>query len=166
MQRSRIDTEPNEFILIKDDAHVERVYSLMESNFTHYFTSLLEEAQVYSAVDRLAEKFGKSKGIKNKGAGLSALFNEAIEDYDKQCHKYREFFSKKAMKEYIALDPKVFKTALSKDCPIIQRSLNTRSEIMIDWQAAFRRCPGEELLDVMNNIVIFAEKYKKKYDNA
>lgn len=165
MQRSRMDIEPNEFVLIKDDAHIKKVYSLIETNFTRYFDSFLEEAQRYSAVDRLAEKFGKTKTNKNKGAGLSAMFDEAIEDYEKQCQKYRDFFNKKAMKEYISLDPKVFKTALSKDCPIIQRSLNTKSEVMVDWQAAFRRCPGEELLDVMNNIVKFAEKYKKKYDN-
>ncbi len=97
-------------------------------------------------------------------AELQTRFEEAIEAYDNKQAKYQEFFDREALQEYQDDDPSLFKSNLSKYCPVVHRCVYSTRPEMVEWQMKFKDTPSQELLDIFVNLVSFADEYVENCD--
>ena len=76
----------------------------------------------------------------------------AIEHYELDRVKYKDFFDEDLFQEFQD-DPGIFKTNLSKKCPVIQKTLHSKREELKEWQQRFVAAPSKTLFQIFDNDV-------------
>lgn len=156
----KLSDTTKDFERIEETEHVQKIIEELHSKVPHYFNLI-----------------NHSKGITKDSKPLlklvtwTALFNDGIKKYEKECSKYRDFFSEDNMEEFEEIDdPKAFKSELRKDCPIIRKSLMSKMEELQSWKEDFARAKPIELFETFANFLDFQNEYveqndKKDYDS-
>ena len=117
MQQSYLDTDIGkaEFKLLRDQDHVDYVWSVMEPIVSKYIDGFLDGI-VYSS------------DLPSPQDSFTAFLKKLISDNDKPNDKYHTIFSMDAMEEY-GEDTEGFKSAvIKKECDVIRKTLSSRTE--------------------------------------
>lgn len=146
--------ELGEFETCREPQHIARVWKAIEGRLPGYWDRFVE---------REAAKAAGQKRLSAEAA-LKA-FASAIQQYEKQAAKYRDFFDVEAMDEF-AEDPGVFKQHLAKDVPVIAGSLNQRRPELQEWQRHYRASRSRDLYEVFANILDFQRDWAKNQKEA
>ncbi len=154
MIRSMMDNDiwNEELVLMESQDHFEDVWQAMQENLEKYGTRYIKTLSTLS-----------DKSVRGD---LVALNLRLIIDDNRKLHdKYHNIFDLDLFEEEYFEDPEGFKsTTLRKDCEAIRVTLNSRSEVLVDWQRNFNRSKAKELLDTFYNIVSFADEYNTSMD--
>lgn len=148
MIHSMTDNEigKEEFELMVDQDHFEKVWDKIVSGTPDYFVSYLEA-------------ISQSNPSMKPAANISFRYKQIIADHDKSSKKYIELFDPDLMEEYEE-DVDGFKgTILRHQCPVIQKTLSSKAEALKDWKIQFRLAKPQELFDTFYNMISFAEEY-------
>lgn len=164
MLRSLHEQE-HEMVLKQD--HVEEVWLSIAESFPRYFERYVShsvEAQgspVDQAVAMLASKYKVKETRKEPGPALRARFRSAIDEYQREADLYRSFFNEENLQEYAEMDAQEFKRALRerRNCPIINKCINSKRETMHEWQREFKARDPRELRSVFRELYLAAEDY-------
>lgn len=141
-----------EFKLIRNQEHLDYVWSVMEPIVNRYIDGYFE---------------GISHAVKgqNPSDGFSVFLQDLISNNDKLHDKYHEIFDMEVMEDEYADDTEGFKnTILKKECDVIRKTLQSRSEALKDWKAKFYGCKSQALYDTFYNIMSFAQEYDETMD--
>lgn len=124
--------------------------------------------KVKSELDLQVSKYFKLIAANTSDAGNTAspktvwslIISEGINKFEKESKAYKDFFCEDKMEEFEEIDdPKVFKSELKRDCPIIRKTLNSKMEELQDWKEDFARANPQELLDTFANFLDFQNQY-------
>ncbi len=154
MISSLIDTEigKKEFELLVDQAHMEQVWEVMQPRLEQYVDEYLEGASHF-------------KDMPTPGDSFSALLSEMIKKSDKLHDKYFDIFDMDLMEEEYSEDTEGFKAVtLKKDCDVIRKSLQSKSEALGEWKKKFYGCKSQQLYDTFYNMMCFAAEYNEEMD--
>ena len=152
MISSLIDTEigKKEFELLVDQDHMEQVWQVMQPRLEQYADEYLEGASHF-------------KDLSTPGDSFSALLSEMIKKNDKLHDKYFEIFDMDLMEEEYSEDTEGFKAVtLKKDCDVIRKSLQSKSEALGEWKKKFYGCKSQQLYDTFYNMMCFATEYNEE----
>lgn len=157
--------------LCYEEKHIEQVITEMKAHFHDYFELFIQSEAgttlTAEEVKKLAEKFGSDGTIKSrnkdKGTALKNIIAEGIEKFEKDREAYSVLLDEEALEEYED-NPAGFKSALSKDCPIIRGTLNSPAKELDKYKYEFRRADPNVLLSVCQNLSSFAEEYAEECD--
>jgi len=87
-----------------------------------------------------------------------------IRKNDRLNEKYIEMFDMDLMEEY-SEDTQGFKdVTLKKDCDIIRKTLQSKSEALNEWKKKFYGCKSQQLYDTFYNMMYFAQEYYEDMD--
>lgn len=153
MISSQIDSKigEREFELISNQEHMEEVWKVIRPRLEEYANNYLEGVSHY-------------KDLPSPGDSFSAFLVEMIRKNDKAHDKYFEIFDMECMGEY-ADDTEGFKSyTLKKDCDIIRKTLQSRSEVLGEWKKKFFGCKSQQLYDTFYNMLNFAIEYDEEMD--
>lgn len=153
MQQSYLNTDIGEaeFELLRNQKHVDEVWSVMDPITNKY-------------IDGFLNGIARSNNMPSAQDSFEAFRNKLISDNEKYNKKYHEIFSKEAMEEY-EQDTEGFKSViLKKECDVIRNALSSKSEALHDWKAKFYGCKSQELYDTLFNMIDFAADYNKTMD--
>ena len=153
MQQSYLDTDIGkaEFKLLRDQDHVDYVWSVMEPIVNKY-------------VDGFLDGIARSSNMLSAQDSFTAFLKKLITDNDRLNEKYHDIFDMESMEEY-AEDTEGFKSAiLKKDCDVIRKTLSSRSEALNEWKTKFYGCKSQVLYDTIFNMINFAAEYNKEMD--
>ena len=140
------DTWEKEFRLTRDQDHFEVVWTNILKHLSQYVSKYLDE---------IAQKNPSMKPENN----LSVYISQLLENHDNTHVKYAGIFEPGLMDEY-ADDVDGFKgTILSKNCLVIQKTLNSKSDALNDWKKSYRIAPPQKLFDTFYNMISYAEDY-------
>ncbi len=151
MIRSMIDNDiwNEELELMRSQDHLEEIWQAMQDNLEKY-------ADGY--VKSLSTLFDKSF----RGDVVELNFKNIISDNQKLHDKYHDIFALDLFEEEYSEDPEGFKsTTLRKECDAIRVTLNSRSEVLVEWQKSFNRSKAKELYDTFYNMMSFADDYNE-----
>lgn len=158
--------EQGEYEIIRQPAHVERVWTAIESNLPKYWSGFNERELANRPATKLAAHFGtNSPAAPQNEEALRAQFASSIQDYEKSASRYRDFFHADAMEEF-AGDPNAFKQHLAKDVPVISSTLAQRRPELQEWQRDFRVSKGRDLLAVFSNVLDFRDEWTGAHPEA
>lgn len=152
-----------------EKSHIENVEIKLKEGFNKYFKKFIE-TENGNSIDKekfqeLSSKFNiqesKKKNLQNDYKILKRIIEEEIEIYEKDRKKYLEFLDLEYLEEYED-DPSDFKnTVLKNDCPIIRHTIQNKKAKELDkYRNDFSIANPATLLEVVTNIVNFAENYK------
>ncbi len=153
MQQSYLDTDIGkaEFKLLRDQDHVDYVWSVMEPILNGY-------------IDVFLDGIAYSNGQASPQDNFTAFLKKQISDNDKLHDKYHSIFDMDAMEEY-AEDTEGFKSAvLKKECDVIRKTLSSRTEALKEWKSKFYGCKSQALYDTFYNMITFAADYVEEMD--
>ena len=153
MQQSYLDTDIGkaEFKLLRDQEHVDYVWSVMEPIVNKYIEGFFDGI-VYAS------------DLPSPQDSITAFLKKLISDNDKLNEKYHTIFGMDAMEEY-AEDTEGFKSAvLKKECDVIRKTLSSRTEALKEWKAKFYGCKSQALYDTFFNMISFAAEYSEDMD--
>jgi hypothetical protein len=164
MYRSWSDDEAKqEWDIIKERVHVERVRTEIRKNFPRYFASLIKpkEPAGTNLTDVLGTKFKVTGHTKSNPEPLPdrLVFANAIEGYEKEAVRYREFFDAELLQEYRDDDPDAFKGQLSRKCPLIHKLIRSKRDELKEWKFKYNQKSSEELLATFERLIGFANDY-------
>ena len=151
MQQSFLDTDVGkaEFALLRDQEHIDYVWSVMEPIASDY-------------IDRFLGCVSRVKGCYSPQDGIVAFIKGLIDSNDKLHDKYHKLFSMDVMEEY-GEDTEGFKSAiLKKECDVIRKTLQSRSEALNEWKSRFYSAKSQSLFDSFYNMMTFAEEYSQE----
>lgn len=154
MQQSYLDTEIGkaEFQLLRNQEHIEKVWGVMEPIVDRY-------------IDGFLEGISNSKGMSNPQDNFTAFLQELINKNDSLHDKYHDIFALDVMEEEYAEDTEGFKSAvLKKDCDVIRKTLQSRTEALKEWKSKFYGCKSQTLYDTFYNLISFAAEYNEEMD--
>ena len=154
MQQSYLDTDIGkaEFQLLKDQEHIDYVWSVMEPIVDRYVDGYLESVSHY-------------KDLSSPQDSFSSFLQELISGNDKLHDKYHEIFDMDVMEEEYAEDTEGFKAAvLKKECDVIRKTLQSRTEALKEWKSKFYGCKSQALYDTFYNMMSFAVEYNDGMD--
>ncbi|WP_022765378.1 hypothetical protein [Butyrivibrio sp. XPD2006] len=149
MIRSQIDTNigDREFELLEDQDHMEEVWKVMQPRLEQYVDEYLEGVSHY-------------KDKPTPGDSYAALLAEMIKKNDRLHDKYHDLFDMDLMEEEYAEDTEGFKAVtLKKECDVINKALQSKSEAMGEWKSKFYGCKSQQIYDTFYNMMCFAEEY-------
>lgn len=161
MYRSLTLDDGTEYDLIREDEHIYKVWKTIESNYEKYFTSFIHQL-AEGDISQLSSIFSVKKGAANKIDQVQK-FIDSIAEYEKQRQPYLKFFNDEMLEEYLEDDPKAFKHALKKECPIIRHLVNSKREELQKWKERFAGATSDELFSISQNLITFAHRYKKEH---
>jgi len=152
-----------------DENHIDTVEKALKEGFDKYFQKYIE-TENGNTIDKekfsqLVSKFNiqntDKKQSNNTKKILQRIIDDEIENYKKDRDKYLEFLDLEYLEEYED-DPSDFKnTVLRNSCPIIRHTLQNKKAKELDkYRYEFSIASANTLLNVVTNIVSFAEKYK------
>ncbi|MBN2003835.1 MAG: hypothetical protein JXA21_10795 [Anaerolineae bacterium] len=95
---------------------------------------------------------------------LRPVFQQRIEEYEKEREVYRDYLDLEALEEY-EFDPNAFKSHTRKRCPIIRRCLMSKDEVMKAYKRSFNDTSGRAMLDTVRNIAEFGREYVSTFDD-
>lgn len=154
MQQSYLDTDIGraEYKLIADQEHFETVWKVMEPIVHRYAEGFIE------GISRFGDK-------RTPQDAYSAYVQNLIGDNDRLHDKYHELFSLDVMEEEYAEDTEGFKsTILRKECDVIRKTLQSKTEALNEWKSKFYGCKSQKLYDTFYNMIDFAIEYDKTMD--
>ena len=154
MQQSYLDTDVGkaEFKLIKDHEHFELVWTVMEPIVRRYAEGFIDG--ISSVMPTGSPQNSCSMFIQNL-----ILQNDQLHD------KYHELFSLDVMEDEYAEDTEGFKsTILRKECDVIRKTLQSKSETLNEWKSRFYSCKSQKLYDTFYNMMDFAADYDMSMD--
>lgn len=149
-----IDTDvgTKEFELLSDQEHMEKVWGVMQVRLEEYVNGYLEGVSHYN-------------DLPTPGDSFSALLNEMIRKNDKLHDRYFEIFDMDAMEEEYSEDTEGFKSViLKKECDVIRKTLQSKSEALGEWKKKFYGCKSQQLYDTFYNMLNFAIEYNEEMD--
>ena len=153
MQQSYLDTDIGkaEFKMLRDQEHIDYVWSVMEPIVNRY-------------VDGYLDGISYAKDLPSPQDNFTAFLQELISKNDKLNEKYHDIFSMDAMEEYEE-DTEGFKSAvLKKECDVIRKTLQSKSEALKEWKSKFFGCKSQALYDTFFNMISFASDYNEEMD--
>lgn len=156
MQQSYLDTEIGnaEFEMIRNQEHIDYVWSVMEPITNRYIDGFLEGISHY-------------KGYGSPQDNLSAFIQEIIKSNDKIQEKYHRIFDLDLFEEEYVEDTEGFKSVtLRKDCDVIRRSMQSKAEALKEWKMKFSMCKSQTLYDTFYNMMSFAKDYNENDDDV
>lgn len=151
---SQIDTEIGdvEFEMLVDQDHMEEVWTVMQNRLLQYADEYMEGVSHY-------------KDLPSPGDSFSAFLKEMIKKNDKLHDKYFEIFDMTLMEEEYAEDTEGFKAVtLKKECDVIWKTLQSKSEALGEWKKRFYGCKSQQLYDTFYNMMNFAYEYDEEMD--
>lgn len=156
MISSQIDTSigDKEFELLTDQKHMEIVWKKMQSKLLQYTDEYLEGVAHFKNCADVQDSF-------------TAFLEEMIKKNDKLHDKYFEIFDMDLMDEEYSEDTEGFKgVILKKECDVIRKTLQSKSEALGEWKRKFYGCKSQQLYDTFYNMLSFASDYDAEYDEA
>jgi hypothetical protein len=156
--------ELGEYDLIREPTHITTVWSIVEAALPVYWDGFVQRERQRTPAAQFAARFGKPITVKDEtdSAVLARVFGAAISSYEKDAQKYRQFFDREAMEEFLD-DPNAFKQSLSRDVAVIANSLRSRRSELREWQRHFRGARSKDLLEVFSNVLDFIEDWQKTH---
>jgi predicted CopG family antitoxin len=154
MQQSCLDTDvgKTEFTLLSDQDHLEKVWTVMQPLVAKYCDDFLNSVSHYNELSSPQDSF-------------SAFLQDLIKKNDGLHDIYHELFNMDVMEEEYAEDVETFKTnILKKDCDVIRKTLQSRSEALKEWKSKFYGCKSQTLYDTFYNMMEFAAEYDSEMD--
>lgn len=154
MISSQIDSSigQKDFELLTDQEHMEEVWGVMQPRLEQYTNDYLEGVSNY-------------KDLPTPGDSFSAFLTEMIRKNDKVHDKYCEIFDMDLMEGEYSEDTEGFKAVtLKKDCDVIRKALQSKSEAMGEWKKKFFACKSQQLYDTFYNMLAFALDYNDDMD--
>lgn len=154
MISSQIDTSigEKEFQLLSDQDHMEAVWEVMQSRLEKYANDYLEGVSHYQDRPSIQDSF-------------EMFLAEMIKKNDKLHDKYFELFDMELMEEEYAEDTEGFKAVtLKKECDVIRKTLQSKSEALGEWKRKFYGCKSQQLYDTFYNMLSFAAEYDEEMD--
>lgn len=154
MISSQIDTSigEKEFQLLSDQDHMEEVWEVMQSRLEQYANDYLEGVSHFQDRPSIQDSF-------------EAFLAELIKKNDKLHDKYFELFDMDLMEEEYAEDTEGFKAViLKKECDVIRKTLQSKSEALGEWKRKFYGCKSQQLYDTFYNMLSFAAEYDEEMD--
>ncbi|WP_219835355.1 hypothetical protein [Paenibacillus sp. R14(2021)] len=151
MIHSLIDSDiwNEELGLMEDQAHFEEVWSSIEPELKQTIAAYL---------DKIVQG---SPSLKPE-ASMSLYIQKLVNEHARNRDKYVEIFEPDVMVEYQE-DVDGFKgSVLSRQCVVIQRTLNSSSEALKDWKIAYKLAAPQKLYDTFYNLIFYAEEYNDK----
>ncbi|NBG87680.1 hypothetical protein [Isachenkonia alkalipeptolytica] len=151
MIRSFMDSNvwDSEFGFINQQEHFEKVWKDVENTTRLYMKDYTEHIRSNYESEDINQAILKH-------------FKTLIDKHETVHEKYYELFNMEAMEEYEE-DVDGFKgSILSRQCTVIQKTLNSKSEALRDWKFKFKISTPQELYDTFYNIMTFAEEYEEK----
>ena len=140
MQQSYLGTDVGraEFKLIADQDHFEQVWKVMEPIVRRYAEGFVDGASKYKEV-------GSSQ------SSYSAFIQNLIAENDRLHDKYHDLFDLTLMEEEYAEDTEGFKsTILRKECDVIRKTLQSKTEALNEWKSKFYSCKSQKLYDSLS----------------
>ena len=153
MRQSDLDKSvgKTEFKLLKDQKHVDEVWSMMLPVVNQY-------------TDGFLEGISHAGNMPSPQANYALFLQKLIADNEKLHDLYHDIFDLDAMEEY-GEDPQSFKgDVLRKQCPVIYNTLNSRAEALKEWKSKFYACKSQVLYDTFNNLILFGADYDEEMD--
>lgn len=154
MQQSYLNTDigKSEFQLLRNQEHIEKVWSVMEPILDKY-------------IDGFVEGISSSKGKPTPQDNFTSFLQELISKNDSLHDKYHDIFALDIMEEEYAEDTEGFKSAvLKKECDVIRKALQGRTEALKEWKSKFCSCKSQLLYDTFYNMISFAAEYDEAMD--
>lgn len=154
MISSQIDSSIGEieFELLSDQEHMEEVWAVMQPRLEEYVNDYLEGISHY-------------KDLATPGDSFLALLAEMIRKNDKVQDRYFEIFDMELMEDEYFEDTEGFKAVtLKKECDIIRKTLQSKSEALGEWKKKFHGCKSQQLYDTFYNMLTFAVEYDEEMD--
>lgn len=140
-----------EFELIRNQRHVNQVWSIMEPNVSKY-------------ADGFLDALANSGSMPSPQANYTLWLRKLITDNEDLHDRYHDIFDLDALEEY-AEDPDMFKgDVLRKQCPVIRHSLQSRAQVMQEWKAKYFARRSVDLVDAFTNMMSFASEYDEEMD--
>ena len=156
MISSMIDSNvgKKEFELLSDQEHMEAVWRVMQPKLERYANEYLEGVSHY-------------QDLRTPGDSFSAFLNEMIKKNDKLHDKYFQIFDMDLMEEEYSEDTEGFKAVtLKKECDVIRKTLQSKSEYLTEWKRKFYGCKSQQIYDTFYNMMSFAQDYDSDMDEA
>ena len=156
MISSMIDSNvgKKEFELLSDQEHMEAVWRVMQPKLERYANEYLEGVSHY-------------QDLRTPGDSISAFLNEMIKKNDKLHDKYFQIFDMDLMEEEYSEDTEGFKAVtLKKECDVIRKTLQSKSESLTEWKRKFYGCKSQQIYDTFYNMMSFAQDYDSDMDEA
>lgn len=154
MIHSLIDTPTGEkeFELLRDQEHLDKVWLIMQPKVEEYVDGYLEGVSHYQDMPSIQDSF-------------SAFLNAMIKKNDKLHEKYLDMFDIDLMEEEYSEDTQGFKDViLKKECDVIRKTLQSKSESLNEWKKKFFGCKSQKLYDTFYNMMCFAQDYCEDMD--
>ena len=151
--------EMGEYDLIREPAHVARVWKEIEAALPAYWEKFVASE---TNVAKEAKKRKPAPKDLSEGAVLTRVFDEAVASFEKTATEYRKYFSAAAFEEYHD-NPAAFKQTLSRDVPVIANTLRQRHAELKEWQMHFRKAKANDLLQVFANVFDFIADWLKDH---
>ena len=156
MISSMIDSNvgKKEFELLSDQEQMEAVWRVMQPKLERYANEYLEGVSHY-------------QDLRTPGDSFSAFLNEMIKKNDKLHDKYFQIFDMDLMEEEYSEDTEGFKAVtLKKECDVIRKTLQSKSESLTEWKRKFYGCKSQQIYDTFYNMMSFAQDYDSDMDEA
>lgn len=153
--------ELNEYDLVRAPEHIEKVWDVIAQAIPNYWDMFVEDEKKKTPAAKLATKFGGDVSEK-EGAVIAKVFEAAIEAYENEAKKYRDFFDSEAIEEFYD-DPNAFKQGLTRDVPVIANTLRQRHAELKEWQMHFRSARPNDLLEVFSNVLEFVDEWSASH---
>lgn len=153
--------EGTEFEVLDQPEHIEKIWAEISKNLPDYWEKWVDaEMPDEEEVPKLFGQAMKPTEKPSEAMLLTKIFDKAIGDYEKEAEKYREFFHEEALEEYED-DPNAFKQGLSKEMPVIAKTLRQRNEELKEWQKQYHLADANELLSVFVNVLDFYSSWSE-----
>lgn len=149
MIQSLLDTDigKKEFVLLTDQAHMDKVWGIMKPLVDEYANGYFEGVSHYQEKASIKDSY-------------VAFLNELIKKNDTLHEKYKYIFDLHIMDEEYSEDTEGFKSVvLKKDCDVIRKTLQSSSEALNEWKRNFFGAKSQLLFDTFYNMMSFAEDY-------
>ncbi|MCP8968121.1 hypothetical protein [Ectobacillus ponti] len=157
-----------------DEKHIEGVVEEIKVNFPSYFERCIEfeegsEISLLAGQTEKTAEVGCGSAVKMKVRNIRQILTEimtkGIEKFNRGRLGYLELLNIEALEEFED-SPAVFKSALWRECRIIQKSLMSKSKELDKFQRDFNLANPNDLLTVCRNISTFSSWYTEEFNDV
>lgn len=121
---------------------------------------------VHRYIDRYLEGISHAKDLSTPENNFTIFLQELISKNDTLHDKYYELFDMDIMEEEYGEDVEGFKNSIKKECDVIHKTLQSRSEALNEWKSKFYGCKAQVLYDTFYNMISYAAEYDDEMDEA
>ena len=135
-----------EFELMLSQEHFEDVWNIMQ-------------LQLFTLSESFLEDICTQSSYKSRKENYQDYISSVIDSNDKLHTKYHELLSSQSMDDY-EYDIDGFKNSiLKREIDILNKSLNSKMEVLKDWKRDFKLAKARELYDTFYNMMAFSAEY-------